>query len=240
MNLPTPPRRYSDKEVRKLLERAAELQHDDAVAPASTGMTLDQLESVAMEVGIDPAALRRAAEELETRPAGRRVGAAVAGAPLSAVVERTLPFEASSEMLETLIPLIQAHSDVSGQGGMAGSTLTWRAWNQSSARDLQILVAARNGETRIRIEDRHGQLAGGVYGGGLGGIGGGLGLGVGLGVGIPMGSVAMAAGFPIVVIGGTYVACRALFRGIVDRRADSVQRLADALEAELRNSNPQS
>jgi hypothetical protein len=84
------------------------------------------------------------------------------------------------------------------------------------------------------VEDRHGQLAGMVFGSGIGGVGGGVGFGVGLGVGLPLGSVVMAAGFPVLVIGGTYVACRAIFRNMVDRRTADVHRLVDALVDELR------
>jgi hypothetical protein len=239
MNLPTPSRRYSDKEVRKLLERAAELQENEAVAPGATGMTLQQLESVALEAGIDPAALRRAAEEMEVAPRPG-IGKALAGAPMSAVIERTLPFEVSSDALESLIPLIQARSETSGQGGIAGSTLTWRATSQGSARDLQILVASRNGETRIRIEDRHGQLAGGLFGGVLGGVGGGVGLGAGLPIGLIFGSAAITVGFPILFIGGTYAACRAGFRNIVARRSREIQQLADTLEDQLQTEDPTS
>ena len=59
-------RRYSDEEVRALLKRAAELENEGRMLPASEdGPTLTDLESIASEAGIHPLALREAARELD-------------------------------------------------------------------------------------------------------------------------------------------------------------------------------
>jgi hypothetical protein len=220
------PRRYSDDEVRRLLERAAELQHTDPSVPES-GLTLPQLESIAREAGIDVAAVRRAAVELETgavaRPPGW--GAKVAGEPLTVTLERAVPGEASAEALESLIPLIQAAADTSGQPSLAGRTLTWQGRDPSNVRELQVMVTARNDETRVRIQERYGGLAGAVFGSGVGGIGGGVGFGVGLGVGLGIGSTLMAVAFPITVLGLTYLGSRAVYGSVVRRRRETLDRL---------------
>ena len=65
------PRLYGEKEIGQILERAAELQHDEPPAPSAGSMTLQELEAIAAEAGIDPAYLRRAALEVDIGTAER-------------------------------------------------------------------------------------------------------------------------------------------------------------------------
>ncbi len=53
------PRLYGEKEIGQILQRAAELQHDEPPTPSAGSMTLQELEAIATEAGIDPAYLRR-------------------------------------------------------------------------------------------------------------------------------------------------------------------------------------
>lgn len=229
-NLPAR-RRYSDREVRRLLERAAELQYAEGESPEGSGLTLPQLEAIAREAGIDVDAIRRAAIELDAGVGGAtgRVVTNLAGAPLAVALQRVLPGEVPPEAFEVVIPLIRAAAGTQGQASQVGRTLSWQAQNPTSARELGVFVTSRNGETRIRIEERYGALAGAVFGGGLGGIGGGVGIGVGVGVGAALGSVAMMVGFPIAVIGVTYLGSRALFGSVVARRQRVLGRLMEEI-----------
>lgn len=218
------PRRYTDAEVRKLLERAAELQHTEPSSDA-TGLTLAQLEAVAREAGISVDAVRRAASEMElgTRPAGWI--SKLAGAPTRVVLERTLPTSLDAAALEATIPTIQAAADAPGSANLVGRTLTWRAQGPNAARELQVMITSRDDGTRIRIEERYGNLAGGLFGGVVGGAGGGVGFGVGIGVGAAIGSTAMMVGFPVAVLGMAYFGSRAVFSGIVEKRRGVLTRL---------------
>ncbi|MEJ2504527.1 MAG: hypothetical protein P8177_14665 [Gemmatimonadota bacterium] len=92
-----------------------------------------------------------------------------------------------------------------------------------------MLVVARDGETRIRIEERYGSMAALIYGVGMGGIGSGVGFGVGVGVGVAIGSVAMAVAFPIVCLGGTYFGSRALYGALVRQRTTVLESLIETL-----------
>lgn len=232
------PRRYTDAEVRTLLERAAEL-HDAEPSSEATGLTLAQLEAVAREAGISVDAVRRAASELElgTRPAGWT--ARLAGAPTRVVLERTLPTSLDSGALEAAIPMIQAAADAPGAASLVGHTLTWQAQGPNAARELQVMITSRDDETRIVIEERYGNLAGGLFGGVVGGAGGGVGFGVGIGVGAAIGSTAMMVGFPIAVLGMAYFGSRAVFSSIVEKRRGVLTRLmADLGDALLLEAGP--
>lgn len=238
------PRRYTDDEVRHLLERATEYQLAQPASSEVAGLTLAELEAVAREAGIDVEALRRAATELETtggagpgdavvRAGGGDRAAALAGAPLSVVLERTLPVEVSREVLEALVPVVQAAAEAPGSPTVGGHTLTWRARHPSNLRELHVVVASLGGATRIRIEERYGALAGTVFGSGVGGVGAGVGFGVGMGVGVAIGSALMMIAFPLALLGGTYLGSRALFGGIVRGRRAELEGLLATLTDEI-------
>ena len=236
MSTPRPvPRRYTDEEMRRILERATELQ-----AETDTGLTLAELEDVAREAGIDVGALRRAADELEgvpVAPARSRV-AGLMGAPLSLRLERAVPTEASPAALDALIPHLQAASDGDGSASRGGRALAWRARSAQNTIELVVLVSVRDGETLSRVEERYESMAALVYGVGLGGIGAGVGLGVGVGVGVAIGSVAMAVAFPVACLGATLLGSRALYAATVNRRTAVLESLVDTLAGELMATGP--
>lgn len=84
MNLP---RRYDEKEIGRLLRRATELQTAEPTAPNPGGMTLEELEEIAVEAGIDPNYLRRAALELESGASRQTFRERVVGDPLTLTYE---------------------------------------------------------------------------------------------------------------------------------------------------------
>jgi hypothetical protein len=230
-------RRYTDEEVRRLLQRASELESQSPRLPTpADGPTLRDLEVIAAEAGLDPALLRKAAHELD----GARTGAPPAagggsmflGAPHTVEYERVVPGEAPSGLLEALLPLIQRAAGGMGQPSLMGRTLTWTSSDPQRTSILQVSVSVRRGETRIVVQERFGNLAGALFGGIMGGVGGGVGMGVGMGVGLgALGSVLFASLFPPAVIGGSYLLARSLFRRTVQRRMRDLKGLMDDLVA---------
>jgi hypothetical protein len=232
-----PERRYTDEEVRRLLQRASELESQSPRLPTpADGPTLRDLEVIAAEAGLDPALLRKAAQELEgvrPDPSPAALGGSwFFGAPLTLEYERVVPGEASYPLLEGLVPLIQRVAEGTGQPSLMGRTLTWTTSNPERTSILQVSVSARRGHTHIMVQERFGNLAGALFGGLMGGAGSGVGFGVGLGVGLgALGSALFASVFPPAVIGGTYVVARSLFRRTVQRRSKALKRLMEDLVA---------
>ena len=228
-------RRYSEKEVGLILRRATELQRSEPTAADPTGLTLAELQDVATEVGIDPTYLRRAAAELESG-AGTGVSEKLLGAPLAFVLERTVPGEFPESGFEELVPLMQAATVGQGNASAVGKTLTWSSRSDTNTSSQQVLVAIRDGETLIRIEERLAGFAGGLFGGVLGGFGGGVGLGMGLPLGLTLGFLPGIL-LPVALVGGTYAGVRAYFASHVRRRRarmqDLLDQLADRVEREV-------
>ena len=229
------PRLYDEKEVGRLLERATELQREDPVRPnPSGGFSLQELEEIAAEAGIDPNHLRRAAMELDAARAETSGWARLLGDSPAISLRATVPGELPTDAFEMLIPVIQQTMHEHGQPSLLGHTLTWQAEVGQKERSIQVIVSSRAGETHIQAEEHLHRLAGAIFGGG----GTGVGVGVGVGVGMPIGlnllhSALFAAAFPIGVIGLTFVAAREIFRRIMRRRRRILGEVVDRLVAEV-------
>jgi hypothetical protein len=163
-------RRYTDAEVRLLLEQASREQGQQRVTRQPRGLTLAELDEVAAEAQIDVARLREAAHELDvvksTRPAG--TAARLAGAPLRIDIRRILPFEVDESELQGLIGMMGFATGDAGEPRFVGRTFTWSA-STNAGRRLSVRVASQRGSTSIELEERYGELAGGLFGGVLGG-----------------------------------------------------------------------
>ena len=225
------PRRYSEKEAGQILRKAAEMQRAEPSAADPFGFSLAELEEVAREAGIDPAIVRRAATQLDaSRSEG--VGSVLAGGPLSIRVERSVPGEYPAERFDTLVPLIQNASPWQGHAGVVGKSLTWSARADSNTSSLQVLVAAADGSTLIRAEERLGGFVGALFGGVVAGGGVGAGVGIGAGVGAAIGSPLFMFGFPLLIVGGTYYAARAFYAAHVKKERGRLHTLVDQLAAQ--------
>ena len=126
---------------------------------------------------MDPALVRRAAQEFEQKRGETSAGAKFIGAPLRQVFERELDGEitaAAHEALAAEIRSLMGPHAIVGHVSVIGRTLTWSGL--SRAGKIELSVFPREGKTVIRLEVNSSQLAGGLFGGLMGGIGGGLGM----------------------------------------------------------------
>lgn len=217
-----------------MLKRASELQRSSPRAVTPAGLTLNELEDIAREAGLDVAMLRQAAIELDSSPMQSSVAEKLAGAPARIVLEVTLPYEADESQFASLLSAIEDAFGAGGHVGQVGRTFTWSTGQRQSGRTGQVRVAVARGETQIRIEEGYGPLMGGLFGGVLGGVGGGVGLGAAPAVGMALGLPVLAVGLPIVVIGGSYWGVRAGFRSFVARRRRALEQLLNHLSQALR------
>jgi len=227
------PRRYGEREIGRILERTTELQLSEAAGSGPSGMTLRELEEIATEAGIDPRYLRRAASEVEAAELGGGFWERVVGTPLAVVLEASVEGELPESAFERVVPIIQQSAREAGQTSQVGRTLTWRAETKSGSRVAMVGVSIRDGETRIRVEEKLDGMARELFGGLAGGVGVGAGIGVGVGVGSLLGSALVAAFFPVGFVAAGYLSARALFRTNVERRRRLLSGLLDALVAEV-------
>jgi len=220
------PKVYGEKEIGRILKRATELQHREPSAPPA-GMTLAELEEVAVEAGIDPSFLRRAALEMESGATGG-LWEKVVGDELIVVREMTLDGEMADSGFERIVETVHANSPDHGQPSLLGRTLTWRAETANKTRTIQLTVSSRDGATQIRMEENLSQTAGGLIGGLTGGLGVGMGLGVGLPIGLEvLGSALFAFAAPLGITAISFIGARWIYRATVQKRRRELTALFD-------------
>lgn len=222
-------RKYSDQEIRSIVKQASEMQVE---RPTEEGaLSLGAVQQIAAQVGIDPERVRAAAANLdrkETKTIWRRI----AGAPTTLRIERFVEGEVPESEFATLVEEIRVTLRDVGNVSTLGRSLTWstaRFGQGPSARDIHITVTPRAGKTRILVDERLSQLAGGVFGGIVGGGGGG---GSGALIGVLAGALhapIVAAGGVIMAVGGSYLIARTLFRRTVSKRRQEIDELLDRL-----------
>lgn len=232
-----PERRYSDEEVRRLLERAAEMQPSAGGAPGAPGLTLRELEEIAKEAGIDPRALRQAAAELNAHgeDEGAGAGRVFAGEPLRIVFERTLPFEASAAGLDGLPPLIEMAVEVPGTTNRGGGSLSWRSDDKVTPRRVRVVVSVRSGSTVVRLEESFGVLTGVSYGVILApSTGASFGIGAALAHALAIPALLGAVPLGVAVVGG--IAIRFLLGAGIRKRRRLLERLLEDIVESLAGS----
>jgi hypothetical protein len=243
---PGPGRRYTDEEVRKLLDRASELESESKYLTAPTdGPTLQELEAIAEEAGLNALALREAARELDAHGEGTILPSETTrgflGAPVAIVLRRSIPGEVPESVLENLVAVLQRAAGGIGQSSGRGKALTWQCTNPGSTRTLLATLSVVTGETHVVLEERYENMAWSIHGGIIGGGGLGVGLGVGFGVGFgaalgALGTIAFTTLFPVAALGGSYLLSRRIYAAFVRRRSAAVQGLLDELVAIVEGS----
>jgi hypothetical protein len=221
---------YDEREVAELLRRASALEQKRKLERPT--LTLQEVEEIAREAGLDPQLVRRAATELQHQPP-QTLWTRLAGAPTTHTIERVIDGELSTEDHEAVASAIR---DALGSGGFPvqlatlGRSLSLTTFSNSGLLDLQ--VTPKDGTTRIRI------------GGLIGGIGGGLGSNVAWVVPLALSQ----AGFPVVVgvaggaagllatVTGAWALARWLFVGRARAGFARADQLAETIEGLLRAS----
>jgi hypothetical protein len=204
MDDPFRERRLPPAEVRRVLRRAAELAEEDAETEgAEQSLATDDVVRAAAELGIPSTAVKRAMREaLPAKAVEERGG--LFGPPLRTLLEDEIDGEIGPEMHEDIVDAIQVVMGDAGRVQIVGKTLTWQPTMtpQNPPRALTVTVRARNGRTILRVDERHTNLALGLY---LG-----LGLGLGLGGGMPL-VAGLTAAFKSVLISALGFVGMALF-----------------------------
>lgn len=207
---------FTDEETARILERAAELSG----APASRGTTLEELERIAVEAGLDPAAVRRAALEVRGNPAPSR-WRTIFG-PMSVRLETEVEGELDDVGRERVAEAL--HKAIGGAGSLdsVGRVLTYTIQGARNGRNLTVVVSSRDGRTHITFEERLGAIAGGIYGG-VGGGSSSLVIWAAIGAGTVLGPAA-AVGAGVLAAASLFGLTRTLYGFAAGRRRRSAEK----------------
>jgi len=201
-----------------ILRRAAYLQEiGPDPARQDQSHTLTELESVAVEVGIDPRYVAEAAAAVDAEPTTKR--APLLGAPTTYQVSRFVEGQVAeadfAELLDSIRQVTASHGEVNRVLG----ALEWKGTGPRG--ETHVTISPRQGQTALRIGGRYGRGAGLVYVV-FATIGAGLIAGTSIATGSPIDVGTVAA-----VGAGSYLAARTAWQVLA---AKTERRLRKVLE----------
>lgn len=150
-------RTYSEQDVAAIIARAAERQAAWP-EPAREGLTLDEIERLGADAGLDPADLRAAAAEIDA--AGRTLSRQSSQTKTQVVVERWIDAPLTLDGWENTVDALRERFGVSmglATGGSAGGTVQQVGaafeWTHTDMLGIQTTVTAspRGERTRLRM-----------------------------------------------------------------------------------------
>lgn len=203
-----------------VLRRAVDMDQDDAVETASSGLSLSELREIARDVGIQTGSIDRAVAEMDR---GRRVEPrALLGPPASHVTIRSVPGSLSPESLQDLVHVADERVTTPGIVTEALGAVRWTS--QDRFLTTQVSLTPSDEGTTIRVQER---LAGRVrravnlVPGFWGGV---LGMAFAASLGLP--AAAVAGGATVIGLG----VGRAVWNILSARSHARVEELAAELE----------
>lgn len=134
-------RRYNEQQIGAILQRSGEIQAGISPDADSHGLTLEELQKVASEVGIEPHVVEQAALEVEGGAKGAAAG--------SKVLDHTIDGAVTDEQWEDMVIRLRQYLGKSGTSTLQGSTREWTS--DSDMGSLTLIAATRNGRTRFRL-----------------------------------------------------------------------------------------
>jgi hypothetical protein len=147
----TEQRRYREEEVREIFEVATRQRVAGPPAPAAQqGLTLDELQQIGIEVGVEPGAVARAAAMLEARPlrATRRTSL---GLPVEVGRLVPLPRPLTDEEWEEVVATLRSTFGARGRRSEPGAPREWFNGNlhacvERSDTGHRLLLGTRKGD----------------------------------------------------------------------------------------------
>lgn len=134
-------RRYNEQQIGAILQRSGEIQSGLSPDPDSQGLTLEELQRVASEVGIEPHVVEQAALEVDSGAKGHTASAKV--------LDHTIDGPITDEQWEDMVISLRQYSGKPGTSTLQGSTREWTS--DTDMGSLSLTAATRNGRTRFRM-----------------------------------------------------------------------------------------
>jgi len=147
-------RRYSEEEFALILRKASEIQTPEGTrgeGMGSSGLTLEEIRSIAREAGMDPEAVTRAAALLGATRWEERSGlaAAIFGDPSKYHLEFEVPGTVSKEEMGRILAEIRRTWEHQGEVSEVLGGLHWKTVGELSA--VNVNVSPRGESTAIQI-----------------------------------------------------------------------------------------
>ena len=166
---------YSEEEVEKLIRRAVQLEAEKSSGSRSSGkgLTMQELEEIASETGIDPKSIQQAADELETEPLRSESTESTSVSRNEIVCEKWVDAIPNDQAIGDLITELNHRygtseddgnwwdklwDDYSGRAKVtrASRSIDWSYTDEMEMYTTRVLMQKRGDKCRIRVSKRQG------------------------------------------------------------------------------------
>lgn len=137
---------YNEKEIGAILKRAAELSMDEA-GPNAAGLSIEELQQVGNEAGLDPDLILKAAAELQQTGPKRTKN--LFGGPVSYANDIVLDGEIDNATWEEMISAIRGTFKDPGVVSTREKVFEWTS--QSETEKAQVTALVANGKTKVTL-----------------------------------------------------------------------------------------
>lgn len=202
--------RFTEQQLLEILKRAAD-RETRASADSEGRFSLEEIQQIAAEVGIEPEHVADAAAELQEPPPVPGTG--ILGAPTVLRFERWIDGEVPTSAVGELIDIARQEVGVQGQVAQVLDSIEWRGRNALGT--TFVAIVRRNGRTKISVHIARTDAAAIVAGGSC--VGGVLATaGIATALATPAaGALAVVAAVVVSLgwaSGGTVLAMRTIWR----------------------------
>ena len=123
---------YSDQEFALILSKASELaRSSDSAGHPSAGFSLEEMKAVAVEVGLDPVLVERAARLMPVSAGESRLER-VLGGPLKYRLDAHFATKLTEERAAHLLSAVRAAVEQQGEGEASSSGMSWNSVGEGS------------------------------------------------------------------------------------------------------------
>lgn len=137
------PRKFSDDEVGLILSKAIAFQAGESGATANQGTSLEELVRVAVEMGIEPSTVERAAIEVGN---SRSVTASLESNTV--LVEQTVQGGLSDDAWEELVTAVRTFTGTAGKSEIGASS---REWIGGEMETIVLTGLSKTGRTQVKL-----------------------------------------------------------------------------------------
>jgi hypothetical protein len=137
---------YNENEIGAILRRAAEMSLDES-GPNAAGLSIEELQQVGLEAGLDPDLILRAAAEMQQR--GPKRPKNFFGGPLSYSNDFVLDGEIDAAIWEEMISSIRGSFKDPGVVSTRESVFEWTS--QSETEKAQVTALIKEGKTKFTV-----------------------------------------------------------------------------------------
>jgi hypothetical protein len=148
-------RSFSPDEAQAIFRRAARRQHAVETQAPRDGLSLEELQRIGAEAGLDPAFVAAAATEERHRAEKTAERTWLYGAPKRIYAERVLPYDVDDAAWTAMVTELRRAFDTDGVAGAVGSM---REWSTASAHGRPVrfsLTPEVSGSRLVLTQARH-------------------------------------------------------------------------------------